>query len=227
MNWTIKYADNHPNKQVTLHFQDRNGNLYYGTTVAGVAAYVVRSTDNGDTWTKVLTVESSGVWRMAEDMNGYLYVAEYSSGLGDANELYGYNVWRSINNGVTWAKWYENAPQSTPGARDSIRHIHLFAIDSGNNMFITFGDLPYSGNARKSGRINSDATLGAFLSEPTAAQGNGWISFVEADNGALFFGTDFSPNKILKLTAPDANTFVTALNISSEFGTAYDTPIFQ
>ena len=226
-NWTLKHTfTDDTTLEAKGSYLARSGTIFigtgdYGLTTPGVLA---RSADNGETWENVLTVESNTIWHITEDSNGYIYCQEYSSGAQDENELYGYNVWRSIDDGLTWEKYYSAPPQSTPGAKDSIRHIHVFAIDSNDRKYITFGEFPPTYTTELGGRnfrLEDDGTLTLIYYE---AGNNGWTAFVEADNGQLYFGAD-GPGQIYRVD-PNTLSKTDVFDITEEWGAAYDSYFF-
>ncbi len=226
--WSTKHTDATSGRNARLNFIDSRGYIFFGNSVTGTPGTVLRSTDGGESFQTVLTVDSSSVWYMAEDASGNLYVSEYSAGLGDANELYAYNIWRSTNQGASFSKWYTNPGQSAPGAKDGVRHIHGFFIDSAGRKYISFGDTgagAYVGeNVGKTYRMNDNATLGDQMSVGT--DGNGWVSFIEAANGGLLFGGDKAPMSVYKYN-PANNTYTVALDIFTYFGSPWNSPVYS
>lgn len=224
--WASVYTDTDAGQGLML-FEDSNHNLYVGTHKAGQQGYVIRSTDDGLTWTSVLTVDSSSTWRMAEDSSGNLYVSEYSSGGQDANELYAYHVWRSTNGGTTWAKWLSYDEQSTPGAKDAIRHIHLFAIDSTDQRYVTAGDITqFTGDqVGKMYQVNADGTFGTEVGEFA----NGAIAFCEADDGRIYLGTDLAVSGSHHIYRYDraSNTYESAFDTATEHTILYSSFMYD
>lgn len=192
-----KYADGNPYAQPRLNYIDSRGHIFFSKGLAGDNGYVVMSIDNGETWVKVLDTKtispglySNALWYMAEDSEGSLYASEYSFGTpGETEGAIGRNIYKSIDGGATWAVWYTYP--------DTIRHIHLFAIDSSNTFYLSCAH-PTEGATDNPNTfvISSSAVLGPPI--PPFGVGNGLTAFVEADNGDLFFGSD-SQDGIWKL----------------------------
>lgn len=225
--WTDVYTDAAAGQGLMM-FEDSNHNMYVGTHKAGQFGYIVRSADDGQNFTKVLTMESSSTWRMAEDSLSNLYATEYSTGSEDANELYAYNVWKSTNSGLNWVKWLQYPHQSSPGAKDSIRHIHNFSIDSTDQRYCTAGDIDggfvgtYVGTMYQ---INVNGTFGTAV----GTFGNGPISFCEADDGGILLGSDLANNGSHEIWKYDrsSNTKVTKLSIKVDYATEYSSFIYD
>lgn len=205
-----------------------NGYVYFGSlsgTPYDKTGRIVRSVNGGASFDEVLEGESSGFWYFAETSNGDIYAAEYSAGLQDANELYGYNVWRSVDYGSTWQKFFSAPAQSTPGAKDSIRHIHVIAADSNDNLYATFGEtkINYGSYGGETRRLNPNGTIGNKIAET----GNGWTAVVESDKGDLFWGNDADPVAIYKVPKYDRNSYSLAVSVIGEWGSGYDTVILS
>lgn len=218
---TAKYTSPNTNDSIALMQRASNGYLYVGF---GNRSFnfgdLVRSTDNGATWTKVLTGESCG-WRyyMAENSQGHLYIAEYSSGDQDANEIYGYNIWRSTDNGANWTKFYTAPKQTTPGSKDGIRHIHWVFCDSQDQLYTGFGDiaLGFASPSGKTFKLNSNGTIGSEITYSSGLpEGNGMIAAIEADNGKIFFMGDLFPFKYYT-HVKGTTTFDSAVNLGYGF----------
>jgi hypothetical protein len=173
-NWVTKHTYADGDYICRTIFQDSRGYLFVGVTKDNPTTPppILRSIDSGETWTEVAYSESDAWWNWAEDSSGNLYVSEYSVEGGGVGAYEGLNVWKSVNGGANWTKFYSHPP-STGGTTDGVRHIHLFAVDSSDTMYISFGDTPlYTGNSvAKTYILNSNGTLGDELS----SLGNGLI----------------------------------------------------
>ena len=198
-----KYSDGHPNANPRSPFVDSNGNLYFSKGLAGGNGYLVRSTDDGETWTKVLDSESNAIWYLAEDLNGDLYCNEYSFGESPTDGWQALNVWKSVDGGITWGKDFTYPTTA--------RHLHLFAIDSNGNKYL-------SAAHPQNGATDVAATwpyIGGAVGSPFTPQGigGGMTAFTEATDGTLLFGSD-RENGIWKLNGTSfVNVFSTELNI--------------
>ena len=110
------WADNNPSSP---HF----GNMYVSWnnfSVGGGALQVVRSTDNGNTWSAAVTVVNSFVRNVqitGDPVTGNLYIAGMDEGGGgfphnDTNLMF-----RSTDGGATWANTYTGTPFPGPGVQ--------------------------------------------------------------------------------------------------------------
>lgn len=108
----------------------KNGTLLSCTTSSPIK--IMRSVDDGATWTQPLTLDSGvsilGSQGWCEDNNGYVYIAEYHTLDRETN------IWISKDYGETWAKL-------KTFSRAEIRHAHACCLDSwSGKVFITVGD---------------------------------------------------------------------------------------
>lgn len=221
--WTLKLTYSSQSWLTRLAFIDSSNVVYIGTIDQATPGHIFRSVDLGETWTDVATSASSGWWRMCEQITtGYLYASEYSVGLQDSNELYAYNVWRSIDRGKTWSIFYTAPKQSSPGAKDGIRHIHHISCDNQGNLYVGFGDPTFAAPASYAFRLNNDGTLGTLL-DKTA---NGYTAFCQTASGKILTGGDKTPTKIYQID-PIANISNAILNLNTMFGSNYDTAVFD
>ena len=108
----------------------KNGTLLSCTTSSPIK--IMRSVDDGATWTQPLTLDSGvsilGSQGWCEDNNGYVYIAEYHTLDRETN------IWISKDYGETWAKL-------KTFSRAEIRHAHACCLDPwSGKVFITVGD---------------------------------------------------------------------------------------
>lgn len=226
--WVDKYSYTNGSMTTRMHFIASNGNIFFGGSRSVDYAPMIRSTDNGETFQVVMTAESSALWFMVEASNGDLYASEYSSGNQDEEEHYGYNVWKSTDDGATWSIFYTAPKQSSPGADDGIRHLHILAIDSDDQLYLSFGDRT-GGYAGSGGtyKLNPDGTLGTEIFPTQHPFGNGNTGFVEADNGSLYFGSDdTNPTNIFRYDR-DTDVISVVANITEDWGAEYEWAILD
>jgi len=83
--------------------------------------YIYRSTDDGNSWVKVLTANYTYEWSMAANQNGTVFAAtsEYDSTAG--------GVYRSTDNGLTWTRVNNGLPS---------RDVNSLAVNSLGHVFI-------------------------------------------------------------------------------------------
>ena len=141
-------------------FADSRGYLFYGVAATvGTPKPLWRSTDDGATWTSVLTFGGSndGASPMCEDDAGNLYVGAY--GLGASGVTLAENsrsVWKSTDSGANWTAITANLPG---GAAAINRHIHSVQWDHHRSLlFVSTGD------AGASSKINVSGDRGATFS---------------------------------------------------------------
>lgn len=104
------------------------------------ARRIIRSTDDGATWTTVLELPANksmlGPQSICQDpVTKYLYVPEYTTVSAETTVA----IWRSTDNGATWSVW-KSMPRhdSNPG---TIRHWHSARWDPvSQRVFFTAGD---------------------------------------------------------------------------------------
>jgi len=132
-----------------LFFHLPNGHLFMDQRDAGPGVItnttLQRSTNDGVTWGTVLTlpvgVTFLGPTSVARDeVTGYLYAVEYAPGTTDIAKGT-VDIWRSVDDGATWAVWV-SFPQSVGSANpDAIRHWHSARYDSvSQRVYFTAGD---------------------------------------------------------------------------------------
>jgi len=172
---------------------DGAGNLYYETMYGGpVGCKVIRSTDNGATWTAAVTSISGGDknWMAADQTSGpyanYVYTSMTNVGLS------GQNFARSTDNGVTWTQTFTVNNGQLPGSMVCIGPNG--AIDGGTVYFVT----------------NSGS---AFASTYTFyASTNGGLNFAlkSAQNFSNYVGTDVSGRNSVQNMRTRPYPFITA-----------------
>jgi hypothetical protein len=207
--WTAKHTEAHPNRNARLNFITSGGTIFYGTALTNSTSFLMRSDDDGETWTNVLTVDSDSMWYMIERDNGDLYLNEYNS----SNTLkFAYRVMKSTDDGVNWAEFYAHQPGPDPsdGNNRTIRHLHMIARDSDDTMYLTMAH----GTDVGTYVLNDDGTLGTMLDGETTG---GATAFVQADNGDIFWGTDNFPCSIYK-TNDDGDGLEEVINMQTVFG---------
>lgn len=212
---TPKYANSHPNMYARLNFIDSRGYIFFGTFLSLSLGFIIKSEDNGENWSVVLTGEGSSFWNMIEDASGHLYACEYSAGVDpELTGYYGLNVWKSTDTGDTWTKFYT--------APSSIRHLHGIFIDSSDRLYISHGH----GETNGVYPLYRDGTIGNRI--VNSDRGAADLCFVEADDGCGFFGSDTLP-AVISRYQPGEEVYETHLNLLSDFGDsgAYDTEIFD
>lgn len=107
---------------VKCFVQANNGDILLGTNDA---ARIYKSSDNGQTWTLVISLGSTaGVTGLVKDSNGRLFATVI---LGAATQ----GIWRSANDGATWTRVYTNPV--TPNGYSDITAIRW------NNVLVATG----------------------------------------------------------------------------------------
>ena len=214
--WENVYLDDNNFRKALLHYIAHNGYIYFGNSVSGTAGFVIRSKDNGATFEKVLTVESSSVWGMDEDSLGNLYIGEYSAGLGDENELYGWNIWKSEDDGDTWTKFFTTDTGT--------RHCHTVYVDSDDRIMAAWGEV---GSGTYGGRIfylNDNGTVGNEI--VNNMRDSGWLSMLEVGNYIYATG-DWPPNRIVRFIKGTTDTVEEVINLTDRFGYEFDSPMYK
>lgn len=219
--WALKHTWSTQGWDTRLSFVDSRGYIYFGTINTTTSGVIVRSTDNGETFTEVVTSEGSGWWYMTEDASGNLYANEYSIGNQDASELYAYNIWKSTDGGANWSKFYTAPTQTNPGDKDGTRHTHHITVTPSGGLLAGWGDTPvFAGNAGKAYTLTAAGELDTLV-DTTA---NGFTARAVAPNGDLLLGGDSSPISIYRYDET-AHTVSVVLDISDTFGSYYSTAV--
>jgi hypothetical protein len=108
------------------------GNLFmYQSNQSTGQDDLLRSTDDGSTWASVLTMPGPNRKRclgpqsvVQDPVTKYLYLVEYTTVVEDTTA----DIWRSTDNGATWAVW-KSMPRDN-AATNTIRHWHSARWDS-------------------------------------------------------------------------------------------------
>jgi photosystem II stability/assembly factor-like uncharacterized protein len=108
------------------------GNLFmYESNQSNGVDNLLRSTDDGTTWTSVLTMPGPNIKRLLgpqsvvqDEVTKYLYLVEYTTVVAATTA----DILRSTDNGATWAVW-KSMPRHDSSA-GPIRHWHSARWDS-------------------------------------------------------------------------------------------------
>lgn len=154
-------------------------------------ASIMRSTDQGGNWSKVLSLQASAVIWNFERHGSSIYAGEYRIVAGGSSNLY-----KSTNNGVTWATANTTNTVSSPG----YTHIHDVYVDPYTN-YIYY--------------IQGDSINAVKRSTDNGATWHNWGPSIQpctmvADSYNIYFGDDTFPriwiyNKTTNLFAISAN----------------------
>lgn len=109
-----------------------NLNYVFATPGTGAVASnlgIWRSTNGGQTWTKVLSLTTScTISYMDEDSRGTLFASGYTTDAASNARIY-----RSTDGGATWVSVYYDS---------AARHVHCVTVDDSNNyLYASVGDL--------------------------------------------------------------------------------------
>lgn len=215
--WVTKYEHENPFYRTLLRYVASNGDIYAGSSVSGlVAAVLIRSKDNGETWEVVLEADSNGLWGMTENAAGHLFVQEYSMGVDETDDTRGHNIWKSADGGDTWSKWYT--------ADADTRHGHTIFIDSDDNLISSWGERNSGLNGGRMFYHNSDGTVDFEIINDM--RDNGWLSMIELPNGTIIATGDYPPNRIVQFQKGTNNTVEELINLTDRFGSDYDSPMY-
>lgn len=210
-------------------FVDSRGYIYAGGTTQTTYedytrfAELWRSTDDGITWAKVCTAETSAFWHLDEDSTGRVYVNEYSLVPTAGTEYPAVNVWRSDVNGTNFAKWWTGAKETAPNAKDGIRHLHTLCVDGSDRVYVAAGDTGWTGDASKVLQLNSSGVVTIDYGAPF---GNGITSMMPTADGRVLLGNDFNPSGIMAIPQT-VSLNCRQLNLRMEKTNAYDAYVFD
>lgn len=193
--WSLKHTESHPQLKARLSHIAASGSIFFGSFISGAPGKLLRSSDDGETWTEVLESESSAFWWMAETSNGDLYAQEYSGGLVGEDYRIAANVWKSTNDGVNWSKFYSFT--GTSEEMDAFFHLHGIFADSNDQLYVSIGHGDMNGDYF----LNSNGTLGSRITGSDKGQGS--ICFCETDSGDVLFGSDTPQGEISLLDQGD------------------------
>ena len=157
---------------IGLFYAESQGSLLYATST-GTALY--RSTDDGATWTSVLTLtgSSDSYSALCEDDQGNLYVGAYGTGAsGSALSVNSRKLYKSTDHGATWVDISANMPGGSAAIN---RHIHGVWWDNYRKLlYVTHGDagatsVPYVSDDRGAtfSAITGAAQCTAMVATPT------------------------------------------------------------
>ena len=152
-----------------------------------------RSTDDGETWTRVITLSAANqdtVWGFDETSTGTLYAGVYA--LGASSKPW---VYRSTDSGATWTKVYTGAQ----------RHIHAVFVDRTTDyVYALEGDAYAAEQTHRS--IDGGTTWTDIMPGDYSRQFTCGIAVPDVD--CRLFGTDESPYGRIYKTADDATSTV-------------------
>jgi len=182
---------------ISCIFVAQNGYIYFspvGGSVGSSYTGLWRSTNQGQSWTRVLTLPTSEcIWGIDQDTNGNLYAGVYT--LGDANS--DARIYKSTNNGASWSSAYYDS---------SARHVHCVRVDKSNNyIYAAVGDsmAPWNINYVLRSTNGGSSWSKILTSMPQ-------VVAIEAASGARFFGSDAGTGRVFKTT--DDSSYSTVLD---------------
>lgn len=239
-------------------FVDSRGHIYmgFGTTDCfwsnygsqpGLRAQLWKSSDDGLTWRLVCTAECGGFWHLAEDIDGRVYVNEYSilksagsngptwpADYGSIPDEYpAVNIWRSDTAGEVFSKWYSAPKPSGANQRDGTRHIHAVYVDradAAKRVYVAAGDysatdsnLQWAGLAGKVVQLDATPSIVADYGQ----FGNGSTSFIGGGpSGTVLVGKDNNPSGLDAIN-PLVAASCQQCDLRQQFGTRFDGYVFD
>lgn len=179
---------------VLCFVQANNGDVLLGTNNA---ARIYKSSDNGQTWTQVISLGSTAaVTGMVKDINGRLFATVI---LGAATQ----GIWRSANDGATWTRVKTN-PATANGYSD-------ITVIQANNVLVATG---YGASATAGNIVSSSdgGTTWANGNVGTSLQGQHAHRVASSELGILaWFGFE-SITPMTTLTNPGGGVLSTLRN---------------
>lgn len=173
-------------RAIAIDLSDATNN----TIIAGgVSSGVFRTTNGGTSWTKVSSNdEIHNVTAIVQDPRaGFQNIWYYGTGeaLGNSASLgafnVGYGVWKSIDNGLTWAR----LPNSSPGSLEGFQCADLIfrmAVDPTNGN--VYAAIPNAIIRSTDG----GATWSTVLGSGCSSSGNGETDIVISSTGVVYVG---------------------------------------
>ena len=178
---------------------DGSGNLYYenmyGSSILGCK--IVRSSDNGLTWTSPVTAISGNDknWLAADQTSGpyanYVYTVMTNSGSG--------NFSRSTNLGATWTNTFSPSTQSLPGMMVCVGPNG--GIDGGSVYVVT----------------NSGSAFASTYTFYRSTNGGSSFSYMSAQSFAGYVGTNVSGRNSVENMRTRPYPFIAADNSNGTY----------
>ena len=183
-------------------FVSSNGYIYFspaGNSISQSNTGLWRSTNQGQSWTRVLALNASEcIWGIDQDNNGALFAGVYTTGSLNSNA----RIFRSVNNGSTWDSVYYDS---------QARHIHCIRVDKSNNyVYATVGDNfgPWS-TCYVIRSTDSGSTWKKILTDMPQAVA------IEITPSARLFGSDSINGQLFRTTDDNSYTVVLDTGASS------------
>ena len=170
-----------------------------GTTILPSLWRTTGYATGSPTWAKVLEAAAGTLaWtlRWAYSCSGATVVVAPYDGVVPPGRAAKQAVYKSTNDGVTWAEIYDHGPQDGTGSR----HIHGAAIDPYRNaIWLSLGD-----SAGNQGILVSWDGGGTWQTVSTTMQPTAIYAFPEC----VVFGTDQAPNGVWRIDNPSPTSLV-------------------